>query len=93
MRGVSDQPGCLSAYETKQLKNLLDGERVRWLLWSYLAEKRVRPENCMVSPELSCPRIYNDSFGAPTILTMLPAESEHLYWLVQIRRNISRPFP
>lgn len=93
MRGVSGQPRCLSAYETKQLKNLLDGERVRWLLWSYLAEKHVRPENCMVPPELSCPRTYKDSFGTLTILTTLPAESEHLYWLVQIIKNISRPFP
>lgn len=45
MRGASDQPRCLFAYKRRQLKSLLGGERVRWILWSFLTEKLVMPEN------------------------------------------------
>jgi len=34
MQGASDQPRCWFAHETRQLKNLLNGDRVIWLLWS-----------------------------------------------------------
>lgn len=45
MQGASDHPRCLFAYETRQLKSLLDRDRIRWLIWSYLAENLGIPEN------------------------------------------------